>query len=145
MSGSIDEQTKGENSKESEGGSAVPERRVLLVEDDNRMRALVSEALSFEKRYHYTVHPVPNVTEGISKLNSGNYDLLITDINMPGANGYEMIEATLKKENHPGIIAYTGNPQNAKPQGIDAFLGKPVKMGELLKTAYDVVNLKPKK
>jgi hypothetical protein len=64
-----------------------PQTRILLAEDDDSLRAFLTRAL---ERAGYAVRACADGDEAITALDDGPYDLLLTDIVMPGADGIEV-------------------------------------------------------
>ena len=62
--------------------------KVLLVEDDNTVREMISQ---FLKRWGYHVHEAPTGTEAVKRLNEKNYDIVVTDLKLPGVDGLEIL------------------------------------------------------
>lgn len=82
---------------------------VLLVEDDDGIKQLFS--LFFTNwEYEVNLETADNGFEGLVKLSGKTFDLLITDINMPELNGYDMLQFLDQSEqfNHLDIIVITG-------------------------------------
>ena len=61
--------------------------RILLAEDDDSMRVYLSRAL---ERVGYQVVAVDRGTAAVPLLESGSFDLLLTDIVMPEMDGIEL-------------------------------------------------------
>ena len=59
--------------------------KILIAEDDGELRQLFSHVLI---RNGYSVTGVSNGLEALAALDSGYYDLIISDIMMPGMDGY---------------------------------------------------------
>lgn len=66
-----------------------PPRRILVVEDDGDIRRLNTEVLI---RYGYHVDAAEDGAVAWQSLNTGSYDLLITDNNMPNVTGVELLK-----------------------------------------------------
>lgn len=110
----------------------------MLVEDDEVMPKIMERILHREE---YAIDHVTNGKEAFTKLEETNYgyDLIITDIMMPYANGFEILS---KVKNRPGakpipviIVSNAGNEDmilEGFKLGADDFLKKPVIPGELL-------------
>lgn len=64
--------------------------RILLAEDDDAMRAYLARAL---ENAGYCVVPVESGTAAMPHLRSGKFDLLLSDIVMPGMDGIELAQA----------------------------------------------------
>ena len=81
------------------GESTAPER-LLVVEDDAYLREELMRVLS--RRTPYTADSAANGEEGLEKALGQRYDLLITDVRMPGMDGIELLERL--KERQPALV-----------------------------------------
>jgi len=113
-------------------------KKILLVEDDEVMPKIVERILHREE---YHIDHVTNGKEAFQKLDDTNYDydLIITDILMPYASGFEIISKVKnRKEGKPIPVIIVSNAGNEDmvlegfKLGADDFLKKPVMPGELL-------------
>ncbi len=68
--------------------NAVGEKRVLGIEDDSEVRAMLVESL---KMLGYNVTEAPDGRAGLARLTDDNPDLLMVDFAMPGMNGIDVI------------------------------------------------------
>ncbi len=114
-----------------------PYIRILLV-DDNRVNQFLGKRL-LKNIGIENVDLCSNGTDALTKMSEVKYDVLLTDIEMPGMNGYELSKAVRKHENSKEllIIALTGNASDddkskAKESGIDVFITKPYSPDDLL-------------
>ncbi|WP_144111744.1 ATP-binding protein [Paraburkholderia sp. BCC1886] len=83
--------------------NAVGEKRVLVVEDDSEVRAMLVESL---RMLGYTVTEAADGRAGLNRLHADNPDLLMVDFAMPGMNGIDVIaEARKTREDLPVILA----------------------------------------
>ena len=120
--------------KKTEWVAMKMKRHVLVVDDEKSTLALVCQLL--EKLGHHTT-PVHGGEEALKSLaNDVDIDFVLTDINMPVMDGWEL--AGRIKAMHPNlpIIAMTGEcPAEVMPrlknEGISAALFKPFKMNQL--------------
>lgn len=118
---------------------------ILLVEDDDGVRALISTAL----RYHgYTVHVARNGDEAIQMYQRlvGKIELLVTDVIMPGMNGRQLAEHISKIDPKVSTLFVSGyTDDEVVRQGIGKgkvqFLQKPFTPGELAKKVRQVLDL----
>jgi signal transduction histidine kinase/CheY-like chemotaxis protein len=82
-------------------------RRVLVVEDDDRLRASMTDLLTLDG---VQIDPVGTAREALERLESQSFDCVVLDLNLPDANGYDVLEAISRNERYsfPPIIIYTG-------------------------------------
>jgi len=64
---------------------------ILLVEDDRNTRNGIEKLL----RYKYDITTAKDGVRGINILKKNNFDLVVTDIQMPGADGMDILKETL--------------------------------------------------
>ena len=108
--------------------------RILVVEDEEAVRAIVGEQLA---SLGYTVAEAGNGAEGLAALRAQPYDLLLTDVVMPGAMDGKSL-ATLARALHPGlrVLFMSGYPEDAASStaildlGVN-LLGKPFRKSDL--------------
>mgnify|MGYP002621928065 FL=1 len=116
---------------------------ILTVDDSASIRVTIKIAL---QGAGYTVAEAENGADGIAKANAGNFDLIITDLNMPVMDGLTMIEELRKLPAHAGvpIIFLTtesdeGMKQRAKAAGATGWLTKPFNPEQLVRIAKKVL------
>ena len=109
-------------------------KKVLIVDDNDAIRRLLAETL--EERGYQTFSACDG-DEGLAKFHVERPDVVITDLNMPGMNGYEL-SRRVRKESSVPIVMITGYGIKAVGKaevcyrGVDAFLRKPFDTEELL-------------
>lgn len=113
---------------------------VLLIEDD--LNLLYVYSLILEKN-GYNVYQAKEAAEALEMAHSEKIDLIITDINLPGKSGLEIVtqfRRMVKYKNIPIVIlSGVGTKQNVFrgiELGIDSFLTKPVNMLKLTETVH---------
>ena len=84
-------------------------RRILVVEDDVRLRASMRELLQLEG---VTIHDVGTAKDALAQLSSESFDCVVLDLNLPDASGYDILETMSVNERYsfPPVIVYTGGP-----------------------------------
>ncbi len=112
----------------------TPMTRILLAEDDDSLRAFLTRAL---ERAGYWVRACPDGDEAIAALDEGAYDLLLTDIVMPGADGIEVAREAAARDPAMRIMFITGFAAVALAAGDRApagakVLAKPVHLREIV-------------
>ena len=119
--------------------------RVLLVED-NQFNAVVAQEELEDAIEGVKVELAENGAIAVEKLRSGDYDVILMDVQMPKMNGYEATQAirtlTNTKANIP-IIAMTANVLKEEVDlcfqaGMNDFIGKPFDTPELLQKIYNL-------
>lgn len=113
-------------------------KSVLVVEDNDVNQQLISFMLEM---LEINVDIAEDGEQGISSFKSGNYDLVLMDINMPVKNGLEATQEIIeyeKNENlqHTPIVALTANAIKGDRErfisyGMDDYLSKPIDKSEL--------------
>ena len=67
----------------------MAKQRILIVDDDSYVREATEAILSAR---NYEVETAPEAKTALQKLDESEYDLLLSDIRMPGMNGLELLE-----------------------------------------------------
>ena len=106
--------------------------KILLVEDDRNARNGIAKIL----RFSYDITLAEDGLRGINILERNDFDIVITDIKMPGADGMAVLKATLKKSPAPLCIIITayGSIENAVEAiraGAYDFISKPINIDQL--------------
>ena len=109
---------------------------ILIVDDDRDTLDLLSAALTQRSA---RVTTASSVTEAMSALKFFRPDVLISDIAMPGEDGYELIQQMITLNMVPEIpaIAITAyakdeDKERALAAGFQHFIAKPVELGEFI-------------
>ncbi|HAR35882.1 MAG TPA: two-component system response regulator [Acidobacteria bacterium] len=106
-------------------------KRILLVEDDHSLSLLYQEELA---REGYEVVLAGDAESALEKISSGPFDLIITDIRMPGKDGIELISSIMgMRKDIPIIIntAYQSYKGDFMTWAADAYLIKSSSLEEL--------------
>ena len=103
-------------------------KQILVVDDEPMVLAAVRMTLRF---YGYTVETASSAAEALEKLPGMSFDLVITDLTMPGMTG-----AVLAKEikgRHPAlpINMVTAYPPSVRSADVDTVLLKPFAASDL--------------
>ena len=127
-----------------------PEKSVLLIEDDE----LVLRSLTrFLNQHGYKLQVAVSGEEAVKKAKGKDFDLIITDIRMPGIDGIETIKRIreINRQHNrpaPGEVVITGyaDPEvekEAKRLGIKDFIYKPFVTGDFLKVIEKKIQRSP--
>lgn len=114
-------------------------KRILLVDDEKSLGLLYEEELTKEG---YAVKVVHDAESALKILDRQAFDLIITDIRMPGKDGVELITEILgRRQDIPIIIntAYQSYKDDFMTWAADAYVVKSSSLDELLKTVRDLI------
>ena len=117
-----------------EKGADIAENKILVVDDNTEMLALLQE--SFSKDFNVIV--AQNAEQALEKVKNETPSLIITDVMMPGMDGFELTRQ-LKQNKYtmsiPVIILSAKNSSQEKivgfDAGADAYIGKPFEIDYL--------------
>ncbi|THF50260.1 response regulator [Allorhizobium terrae] len=116
---------------------------ILTVDDSASIRMTTKIALT---NAGYKVTEAVDGLDGLNKAKSAQFDLIVTDLNMPNMNGLAMIEALRKSPAHTGIpIIFLTTESDAamktraKAAGATGWITKPFDADQLVKIARKVL------
>jgi DNA-binding LytR/AlgR family response regulator len=103
---------------------------VLIVDDEKKARDFLAGLLS-DVRPDVEIMKACNSHEALELLENHNYDILMTDINMPGMDGLQMIESIAHRDKHLFIVLVSAlekfeYAQKAINLGAHAYIVKPL-------------------
>lgn len=105
---------------------------ILIAEDDKHLQLLITERL----KYYYTILQANNGTEALDILYSKHIDLLITDVMMPGMDGFLLLKTIRESDIKLPVLILTAKQSFSDKQtgfrlGTDDYMTKPVNYEEL--------------
>jgi CheY-like chemotaxis protein len=117
-------------------------RKVLVVDDDPVVGKSFNRVLTDEKGY--VVVTAQNAHEALERMREDSYDVVFTDIKMPGMDGVELAERVRSRQPWIPIVIVTGygtvdNEDRAKAAGVSAFLRKPLSPEMIEESAHDAL------
>ena len=124
--------------------------RVLIVDDHHDTRELVETVL---KMAGATVDSAESVTQALEKLEAARPDVLLSDIAMPDADGYTLIQEVRRRDSERGqylraaaLTAYAGgvDRERALAAGFDLHLAKPINHEVLVTAVLDLCERRPR-
>jgi CheY-like chemotaxis protein len=115
--------------------------KVLVVDDDPAVRKSIDRILSSKG---YAVITAENGEEALRKLNEEKYDLVYTDIRMPGMSGLEVAEQIKARRPWTPVVIITGYGTDAaearaKAAGVSSFVHKPLSPEMIEDSARDAL------
>lgn len=121
----------------------LADKNVLVVEDSKDNQALVGHIL---KTAGMKVHFAINGLDGIEKIETGHYDIVLMDLQMPVMDGREATKILRARGYTRPIVAWTAHAlehekRMALEQGFSEFLTKPINKKDLLDTLRHFVEV----
>jgi DNA-binding response OmpR family regulator len=121
--------------------------RVLIVDDDPDILRIVEKVMLMG---NHTVHTANNAITAMDLLNSSQFDILITDANMPQFSGFELTQAIKnnKRFGRMAICMLTGlrekkDIDKAIRVGVDEYIVKPIDPAVLMQKIEAILIKKP--
>lgn len=110
------------------------ERKILLVEDEPGLRMTLSDRLRNEG---YEVETADDGDEGFRKAASGEFDLVVLDVMLPGRSGFDVCRDLRQSGTAIPVLMLTARGETIDKVlglkiGADDYLTKPFEMPELL-------------
>src|SRR5277367_2785717 len=110
----------------------MSEGRILVVDNDQQIRRVVRINLVWNG---FEVDDAKSGDEALGYIRSGNYDLVLLDIKMPGMTGFETCRAIRALSDVPIIMLSVRSAENDKVQALDAgaddYITKPFSTPDL--------------
>jgi CheY-like chemotaxis protein len=116
-------------------------RRILLADDSVTIQKVIELTFMDED---YEVRAVSNGDEAIQALPEVDPDMVIADVHMPGANGYEVCRSSKARRPEVPVLLLVGtfepfDEAQARAAGASSFLKKPFDSQELLQRVADLM------
>lgn len=115
-------------------------RNILIVDDDHLIHHMMNSTL---KSNGYNVFNAENVDEAVHILQKNHFDVLLTDIVMPGDDGTKLMQYVSEHYPEMHILAMTGGMENAVEDYVnfaslfsEQTLSKPFTKQQLLDTLH---------
>lgn len=108
-------------------------KKILIIEDDKAIGELERDYLEADG---FTIDIAADGTAGLEKAKTNRYDLLILDVMLPGADGFEIIRAVRKDQDIPILMVSARREDVDKIRGLglgaDDYISKPFSPSELV-------------
>lgn len=103
---------------------------VLVIDDEQMIRDLLKQALN---RADVQVQTAGDAEDGMAEFDRGSYDLVITDVRMPGVDGHRIVHHIRRSErNRTPVIGVSGTPWLLQNGDFDDVLHKPFTIQNLI-------------
>ncbi|MCH8500740.1 MAG: response regulator transcription factor [Aliidiomarina sp.] len=116
--------------------------KILLAEDQAMIRTALASLLQLEGGF--TVVEVANGSDALVQLRNAEFDVLLTDIEMPGATGIELAQFVQKHKLATKVVIFTtfgrsGYVKRAMDANVSGFLLKDAPVQSLIQAIHDVM------
>ncbi|MBO4637008.1 MAG: response regulator transcription factor [Clostridiales bacterium] len=118
-------------------------RHILLVEDSASVREVIEDYFLAAGKGEIVLDMAVNGIEGMEKASANDYDLAILDIMLPGASGYDVLDAYRKRNDTPVLFlsALSGEDNILKgySRGVDDYVEKPFSLKVLFAKVTNMI------
>lgn len=118
----------------------MPEHKILIIEDSPTMRQLIAFAL--KRLQGVRIVEANDGVDGLKKLSSEKFDLILTDINMPIMDGLKLVSLVRNDANYrttPIVVITTEGAQEDRERalslGANDYITKPIQANKILDLA----------
>jgi len=103
---------------------------ILVIDDEKCILQIICQALT---KFGHKVETAVDGQEGIEKFDGGNFDIVITDIRMPGVDGNGVVKHIRNSDRQSiPVIAISGTPWQLEANNFDMVLPKPFPLKKLV-------------
>ncbi len=112
---------------------------ILVIDDEKGILSVIREVLT---KCGHRVEIAQNGYEGIQKFDDDNFDIVITDMRMPGLDGKGVVKHIRKSQNKSiPVIGISGTPWLLQNNGFDLILPKPFPLKELIDSVSRLIRI----
>jgi response regulator RpfG family c-di-GMP phosphodiesterase len=110
----------------------IPKEQILIVDDEEAIRLLLEESL---KGQGYQTKAASSASEALDALSAKHFDLVLSDVRMPGMDGFGLLAEIGKRHEEVGVLLLTACEDvsmavRAMKMGALDYVVKPVPLGE---------------
>jgi len=119
--------------------------KILIVDDEDHLIDGLSRLLELKG---YATQGVSSVTDALQVLTTDKFDVIISDVKMPGGSGYDLTGLANMVTDDTPVILMSGNDsyekmkQKGLPQGVTHFFTKPVDTTKLIEAVDEVIGIR---
>ena len=111
---------------------------VLVIDDEKMILDMLQQALTL---FGYNVETAPDGREGLQMYEDGDFNLIITDICMPGIDGHDVVRH-IRNSDRPNtpVIGLSGTPWLLNGNGFNYTFPKPFEIKTLINTVNELTS-----
>ena len=118
--------------------------RIMIIEDDEEMRSLLKD---FFEEEGFETDSVSNGVDALRMFSEDHFDLVITDIRMPGLTGLDILPRIRRLKPETPVIVMTAYGSDdvrrrAFERGATTYLEKPIQLSKLRSVIREMVSRK---
>lgn len=119
--------------------------KILIIDDDYIVAKSCQRILEAEEMKTYVAGSMETGEKLLAAESSVPFDLILTDIKMPGRDGFDMIHEAKKKHPDIPILMMTGyltveTMEKGRRLGSDSYIAKPFTPEELMKAVLETIS-----
>jgi DNA-binding response OmpR family regulator len=119
------------------------EKKILVVDDHFEMLEFLRSMLELSNQ-DFEVLAVPSAEEGLMELRRVHFDLVITDVRLPGMSGFDLVRRTKSIKSDIPVIMITAyssaqGKQEAEELGVLRYFPKPLDTDEVLSAVHQAL------
>jgi CheY-like chemotaxis protein len=112
---------------------------ILVIDDEKGILTVIREILT---KCGHRVEIAQNGYEGIQKFDDDSFDIVITDMRMPGLDGEGVVKHIRKSQNKSiPVIGISGTPWLLQNNGFDLVLPKPFQLKDLIDSVSRLIQI----
>ncbi len=123
------------------------EARILIIDDEETVRSVLARTLA---QVHHQVTVAEDGERGIQLFKEGEFDMVLTDLGMPGLSGWEVCKRIKEMSPRTPIGMITGwgmelSQDKIKEAGLDFLISKPFDFNQILKIVAETIESNEKR
>ena len=119
-------------------GNIIESKQILVVEDEEVIRNSLRRLL---ERHNYQVTTASTVQESLDKYNLDDFDVVISDLRLPGAPGTDLIKATITPVLIMTSYSSIRSAIDSMKMGAVDYIAKPFEHQEIIDTLNKIIGL----
>jgi CheY-like chemotaxis protein len=118
--------------------------RILIIEDEEEVRRLLLDIVTSQG---HEAEAASNGNEGLELMRTGDFDLVCTDLGMPGMSGWQVAEEIKRMGKNVPVAVISGwsinlNEPGMREKGVHFIIQKPFQIHQILKLVQEGLELK---